>query len=182
MSRNPYSPPKAPVIDQTSDERGPQPTMESRPTAGERVLAFMLLLGGVLGIGVSLYMVVLLFRTQWVHSLIAAPLVLLFAGSILTGFRLWRGRDSGRRWAIILFAMQIPILTVPGFSYEYYTAFSVKIIGGHVDKPVSVSVGSNGNLQVLDPRVTDSAYGLNLVGLAATAYLFARRRKSITKS
>jgi hypothetical protein len=99
MSRNPYSPPKAQVIDQTSDARGSQSMMESRPTAGERVLAFMLLLGGVLGIGVSLYMG-----------------VLLFAGSMLTGFRLWRGRDSGRRWAIILFAMQIPILTVPGTS------------------------------------------------------------------
>ena len=154
----------------------------SRPVAGERALAFQLMLGGVLGIGVSLYMAALLFRTQWVHSLIAAPLVLLFAGSMLTGFRLWRGRDSGRRWAIILFAMQIPILTVPGFSYEYYTAFSIKIIGGHVDKPVSISFGSNGNLQVLDSRVTDSAYGLNLFGLAATAYLFSRRRNSISRS
>lgn len=182
MSRNPYSPPKAPVIDQASVEHGSQLMMEPRPTAGERVLAFLLLLGGVLGIGVSLYAVVLLFRTQWVHSLIAAPLVLLFAWSMFTGFRLWHGRDSGRRWAIILFAMQIPTFTVPGFSYEYYTAFSVKIVGGHVDKPVSVSLGSNGDLQVLDPRVTDSVYGLNLFGLAATAYLFARRRSSIARS
>lgn len=35
--------------------------------------------------------------------------------------------------------MQMPILTVPGFSYEYDTAFSLKIVGGHVDKPGSLS-------------------------------------------
>ncbi|MDF2434935.1 MAG: hypothetical protein JWP44_4566, partial [Mucilaginibacter sp.] len=165
MNQNPYSPPKAPVMDPTTAERRSQPVTESRPTEVERVLAVLLMLGGIFGIGVSLYMAALLFRRQWVYSLIAGPLVLLFAWSMLTGFRLWRGRISGRTWATILFAMQIPILTFPGFSYEYYTGFSVKIIGGHVDKPVSISVGSNGNLQVLDPRVTDSAYGLNLFGL-----------------
>jgi hypothetical protein len=156
--------------------------MELRPTETERGLAFLLMVGGALGIGVSLYMAALLLRTQLIASFIAWPLVLLFVWSILTGFHLWRGQSSGRRWATILFAMQIPILTVPGFSYEYYTGLSVKVIGGHVDKPVSFSLGSNGNLQVFDPRVTDFAYGLNLFGLAATAYLVTRRRNSIPRS
>jgi hypothetical protein len=78
--------------------------------------------------------------------------------------------------------MQIPILTVPGFRYEYYTGLSVAVSGGHVDKPVSISLGCNGKLQAFDPRVTDSAYGVNLIALAATAYLVARRRGSIAKS
>jgi len=81
-------------------------------------------------------------RSSPIASLIALPLVLLFVWSMFTGFHLWRGHNSGRKWATILFAMQIPILTVPGFSYEYYTGLSVKVIGGHVDNPVSFSLGS----------------------------------------
>ena len=178
MDRDPYSPPTVPVADPTADES----VIERRPTQGERGLACLLLVGGALGIGLSLYMATLVLRSSLIASLIALPLVLLFVGSMFAGLHLWRGRTSGRKWATILFAMQIPILTVPGFSYEYYTGLSVKVIGGHVDRPVAFSLGSNGNLQVLDPRVTDSAFGVNLLGLAATAYLVARRRNSIAKS
>jgi hypothetical protein len=178
MDRDPYSPPTVPVADPTADASA----IEPQPTKGERGLACLLLVGGALGIGLSLYLATLVLRSGPIASLIALPLVLLFVWSMFTGFRLWRGHNSGRKWATILFAMQIPILTVPGFSYEYYTGLSVKVIGGHVDRPVAFSLGSNGNLQVFDPRVTDSAYGLNLFGLAATAYLVNRRRNSIAKS
>jgi hypothetical protein len=139
----------------------------------------MLVLGGVLGFAIIAYLAVLLVRTRWIYGLMAVALLLLFAWSALTGIRLWRGQRRGLRWAIILFAMQIPILSVPGLSYEYYTGVSLKIMGGHVDKTVSLSLGANGNVQLLDPR-TDLAYGLNLFALAATTYLLARRRRFAT--
>jgi hypothetical protein len=150
-----------------------------RATSGDRFLAFLLVVGGTVGIGVSLYLAVLLIRLQWITGLIAAALVLLFAWSMLTGFRLWRGQRRGLTWAAILFAMQIPILSIPGFSYEYYTGFSLKIMGGHVEKPVSISIGATGDLNVFDPLVTNTAYGLNLLALAATTYLLTRRRTII---
>lgn len=178
MERNRYSPPKVLVTDPTADESA----IEPQPAKAERGLALLLLVGGALGVGLSLYMATVVLRSSLIAGLIALPVVLLFVGSMVAGLYLWRGRTRGRKWATILFAMQIPILTVPGFSYEYYTGLSVAVLGGHVDKAVSISLGSNGNLQVFDPRVTDSAYGVNLLGLAATAYLVARRRNSITKS
>ena len=126
--------------------------------------------------GVSLYTAAVQLHTQPINSLVTSFLVLLCVCSILTGFRLWQGRKGGKRWATILFALQIPVFTVPDFSYEYYTALSVKVMGGHVDKPVNVTFGYTGILQLFDPRVTDLVYGVNLFGLAATAYLVARRR------
>ena len=178
-NRNPYLAPKAPVMDSKIDGRGAQPAARSRSTAGDRILAFLLVVGGIAGIGISLYMATLLVRTQWIYGVIAGPLVVLFAWSVLTGFRLWRGQRRGLSWAAMLFAMQIPILSIPGFGYEYYTGFSLKIMGSHVDKPVSISVGATGNLQLFDPRATDTAYGLNLFALAATTYLLTRRRTII---
>jgi hypothetical protein len=174
---NPYRPPGAPVADAQSPEDAGKARTAGRKSAsaGDRLLALMLMLGGVVGIGLSVFMGVKYLQVHWLYSILVAAFLLLFAWSALAGFRLWRGERRGWKWATILFAMQIPILTVPGLSYEYYTGMSFKVAGGHVDKPVTFALGSNANFY-LDTRITDLVYGVNLFALAATCYLITRRR------
>lgn len=145
------------------------------PNVVDRVLALLLMAGGLLGVGLSAVMSARFLRMHWVYGVLFAALLLLFAWTALAGFRLWRGEPRGWKSATILFAMQVPILTVPGLSYEYYTGLALRLVGGHVDKALTLSLGSNGNFY-LDTRIHDWVYGINLFGLVATVYLLTRRR------
>lgn len=103
-----------------------------------------------------------------------ALLLWLFVWSAIVGVRFWRAESRGWKWATILFAMQIPVLTVPGLSYTYYTGIAMHLMGGHVAKPFSLEFGSEASMW-LDPRIDGLIYGINLVALAAAVYLFMRR-------
>jgi len=145
---------------------------------GDRFLATLLLLGGILGMGLSVYLGIRMLRIHWVYGVLVAAFLLVFVWSALTGLRLWRGERRGWKWATILFALQIPILTVPGLSYEYYTGISIQVMGGHVDKWLTFSLGANANFY-LDTRITAWAYGVNVFAIAATIYLLTRRRSYV---
>jgi len=145
----------------------------STPVAA-RALALLLLVGGVLGIVTAIMVGQRLLRAHWIYAIIIAAFIYLFAWSALTGFRLWRGDPRGWKWATILFAMQVPVLTVPGLSYEYYTGISTKIMGGHVGKHFDFSLGANAQFY-LDTRIVHLLYGVNLFALAATVYLLLIR-------
>jgi len=142
---------------------------------GARALAVVMIIGGVLGIGVSFYMAYRFVPVHWVYSLLVAVFFLLFAWSTLTGLRLWRGDARGWKWAVILFAMQVPVLTVPGLSYEYYTGIALKVMGGNATNTFLFGLGANANFY-LDTGITDLAYGVNLFALGAVAYLLRARR------
>ena len=146
------------------------------PNAVDRALALLLMIGGLLGVGLSAVMSARFLRMHWaVYGVLFAALLLLFAWTALAGFRLWRGEPRGWKSATILFAMQVPILTVPVLSYEYYAGLALRLVGGHVDKALTLSLGSSGNFY-LDTRIHDWVYGVNLIGLVATVYLLTRRR------
>jgi len=144
----------------------------------DRFLAVLLMLGGILGIGLSVYMGMRMLRIHWVYGVLVAAFLLVFVWSGLSGLRLWRGERRGWKWATILFALQIPILTLPGLSYEYYTGIAIPVMGGHVDKWLTFSVGAEANFY-LDTRITDWVYGVNVFALAATVYLLTRRRSYV---
>jgi len=141
---------------------------------GLRVLACLLMLGGVLGIGLAFLMAYQFLQVHWIYLVFVAAFLALFAWSALTGLRLWRGERRGWKWATILFAMQIPVLTVPGLAYEYYTGLAIKLIGGRADTSFSLGLGANAQLY-LDTRITDLVYGVNLFALGAVIYLLMKR-------
>jgi hypothetical protein len=147
---------------------------QTSPNAGDRTLALLLMVGGVLGVGISIFTAGQFLRMHWIYGVLIAGVLFVFVWSALTGYRLWRGEVRGWKWATILFALQIPILTVPGFSYEYYTGIALQIMGGHVDKTFTLSLGSNANLY-LDTRIVDLRYGVNLFAIGATIFLLLRR-------
>lgn len=140
----------------------------------ERFLAICLMAGGVLG---SVFVLIAsrnLIRQHWVYGVIFALFVLVFVWSTITGLRLWRGKAAGWKWATILFAAQIPVFTVPGMTYEYYTGVSFKFMGGHVTQNLAFALGSQATLY-LDTRITSLAYGVNLFACLAAIYLLCRR-------
>ena len=97
-----------------------------------KALAALLILGGAVGIGIALLVGYQLAQANWAYAGLMALLLALFAWSALTGIRLWRGDPRGWRWAVILFAAQIPVLAIPGFAYEYFTGIAIKLVGGDV--------------------------------------------------
>jgi hypothetical protein len=141
---------------------------------GTRLLAMLLLVGGLVGVAVILYMGYGMLQQHWIYGLVFALFALLFAYSTFVGFRLWRGHPLGRKRAMILFATQVPVFTVPGATYEWYTGLAFKIMGGHVEKNTVLELGSSINFY-LDTRITDLAYGVNVVALAALLFLIATR-------
>jgi hypothetical protein len=142
--------------------------------AGIRLLAALLVIGGVLGIAIILYMGYGMLQQHWIYGLVFALFALLFAYSTFVGFRLWQGHPLARKRAAVLFATQIPVFTLPGVTYEWYTGLAYKIMGGHVEKNTVLELGSSINFY-LDTRITDVAYGVNVVALAALLFLVSTR-------
>jgi len=147
----------------------------------DRLLATCLMVGGVVGVVGVLFMGGNLIRQHWIYGVLLALFVWIFVWSALSGLRLWRGKAGGWKWATILFAAQIPVLTVPGMTYEYYTGLSYKVMGGHVTENIALALGSQAKLY-LDTRITDLAYGVNLFACAAAIYLFCRRNAYVRPS
>lgn len=150
----------------------------------DRFLAAVLMAGGLLGAVIFLYVlgnviVHLDLHThplEWISLTIVAFLFALFVWSAIVGVRLWRRESRGWKWATILFAMQIPVLTVSGLHYEYHTGIALDVIGGHVADRFAAQFGSQGSI-LLTPGSTDLIYGVNLFAVAAVVYLLMRRNE-----
>jgi hypothetical protein len=141
-----------------------------------RFLAVLLAVGGVIGIAIALFMGFTFVKQHWIYIVIVAAFAALFAYSTLVGYRLWKGDPVARKRALLLFASQVPVFTLPGVTYEWYTGLAFKIMGGQVEKTTVLSLGSSINLY-LDTRITDVAYGVNIVALLAVGCLLAARSK-----
>ena len=141
---------------------------------GIRILAALLSIGGVLGVVIILYMGYGMLQQHWIYGLVFALFALLFAYSTLVGYRLWKGHPLGRKRAMMLFATQVPVFTLPGATYEWYTGLAFKLMGGHVEKNTALELGSSINFY-LDTRITDVTYGVNLVALVALVFLVTAR-------
>ena len=149
--------------------------MDKATDYGVRFLAVLLAIGGMVGVGLSFYLGYLSLQQHWVFLFVVGFFVVVFAWTLITGFRLWRGDERGVKWAKILFAAQIPVLTVPGLNYEYYAGLSMKLLAGEVKEHFALGLGASGTLY-LDTRITDWIYGVNIFAVIALTYLLYRPR------
>ncbi|MBA3562928.1 MAG: hypothetical protein H0W33_02750 [Gammaproteobacteria bacterium] len=78
---------------------------ESAP-AGVRILSVLLIAGGIIGIGLSIWMAVLGMQ-QPVFAVFAVVFAAIFAFATWQGVKLWKGKPEGYKWAKVLFAAQI---------------------------------------------------------------------------
>jgi hypothetical protein len=148
-----------------------------------RMVALLLILGGALGVGLTFWIDINLLLTSQISILssvtaMAGVFICLFGWCAWTGIDLWRGRRQALKFAMILFALQIPILTVPGFSYYFYTGFLLRIAvltGGEID--AGFKLASSGFKLYVSSDVEGLAIGVNLVALFMLIYLIRVARE-----
>lgn len=145
-----------------------------RPTLVSRVIAGLLVLGGLSGLAMAGSLAYDAVQTHWIYLTIAAAFGAVFVASTLAGVRLWRGDPRGWRWARILFAAQVPVFTVPGATWEFYTGVGLPLAGGAFEENLTLRLGG-GLTAYLDTRITAVAYGVNLVAVLVLAYLLRVR-------
>lgn len=142
-----------------------------------RIVALLLILGGALGVGLTIWLDVNLLMSAQIRifssaTALAGVFILLFGWCVWTGVDLWRGRRQALKFAMILFALQIPMLIVPGFSYYFYTGLQLRIAmltGGEID--AGFKVASSGFNLYISSDVEGFAIGVNLVALFVLIYL-----------
>jgi hypothetical protein len=148
-----------------------------------RIVALLLILGGAFGVGLTIWLDANLLASSQLRILspavaVAGVFICLFGWCVWTGIDLWRGRRQALKFAMILFALQIPMLAVPGFSYHFYTGFMLRIAiltGGEID--AGFKLGSSGFNLYIGSDVQGLAIGVNLVALFLLIYLIRVARE-----
>jgi hypothetical protein len=143
---------------------------------GMKLVSLLLIVGGALGAGLTIWLDVKLLMSSQLSILssaaaIAGVFICLFGWCVWTGVDLWRGRRQALKFAMILFALQVPVLTLPGFSYHLHTGLQLRIAvltGGEFD--AGFKLGSGFNLDI-SSDVQGLAIGVNLVALFVLIYL-----------
>lgn len=146
------------------------------PSVFEKLLAILLALGGLLGIGMALYFGPEFFRQHWIYLVLLIAMAAAFGAATYAGILYLRGRRKGWKWATVLYGSQIPVITVPGLSYEWYTSFAVQLIFVGDRDPVTFSLGSSLTF-FLDTRITQVLLGINIFAIIAFVYLFLQKGK-----
>src|SRR5262245_39501852 len=143
---------------------------------GARIIAFFLLAGGMLGMLGSALTVYHSVQQHWVLAGVSGMLsTALFAWCIPAGAALWRTTPEGFKWAKLLFAMQVPVLSIARFSYEFSTFFSFRLMIGNTTRHIGGDVGSSSNLNLL-PQSFGFLFGINIVAVLILLYLIRSSR------
>jgi hypothetical protein len=137
-----------------------------------RILAALLVLGGLIGAGTSASNGYAVARMHLGASAGLIAIALLFLFTALTGIRLWRGDPRGSKWASILFALQIPVITLRHFDYEFFTGLTLKFVRIQGTWDSNFLMGSSLNL-LFDEQPTSPRFGINVVALMALLWLTA---------
>jgi hypothetical protein len=142
----------------------------ARANRAVRVFASLLMVGGLIGIGSS---AVLAYRVAPLRPLIAvdaAAFIALFAWTSVVGLRLWRGDPRGTKWAIALYALQIPSLEVHGLKYDYFTGVAILVLHNPGGSPVALDFGADMAL-MFDGDSGGFVLGMNVIAIAACAVI-----------
>jgi hypothetical protein len=153
-------------------------------TGGMKFVSLLLIIGGIVGIGVAVWIDVELMTNGQIKlfspsTAIGGAFIVLFGWAVWTGRDLWRGRRQAITFATILFALQIPAFQIPGFSYEFHTAFTfvVSILSGPRFN-LNFNLGSSFTF-FISPQIQDVNIGVNLAALFVLIYLMRIRRSPV---
>jgi hypothetical protein len=142
-----------------------------------KFIAFLMIVGGVVGIGLSIWMALQTSGQQPAFAFYALVFSAVFGWATWKGVSLWRGKPDGYKWAKILFAAQIPTLSVPYFSYEFYTGLSIRLMFGDVTSNIGFNIGSSIEFYV-SPAIQNTVFGVNIVAIVILAYLLKISRSN----
>jgi len=143
-----------------------------------RIFALVLAIGGIIGIA-------MVVEESWIGSGSSALARILagalFAFALFTGFRLWKGTPFGRKWAAIVFASQIPVLSLTDLNYDWFTGTQLIISiskGADAIRYLNFSLsGIGGGFEFrIGEDLTEYIIGVNLFALVASILLLRAYR------
>ena len=149
-----------------------------------KLIALLLAIGGIVGVGICGWTCVKLafYQSQPIFSLATGLLVvfaIIFALCTWTGVDLWRGKPRAYKWARVLFALQIPAITIPGFAYQFYTGMLLLAYWNHGEGKLGADFELASSFTfTISSRIEDSIVGINLIALAAFIYLLSISQKT----
>ena len=156
-------------------------SIDSQPGVGLRMVAVLMIAGGVAGvIGSSRTATYLVQQSEYDQIAVPCCSIVLFAWTAWVGWAVWRGKAQLIRWVKVLFAMQVIVFNIGGIAYEFFTALSVRVaVGGSmVPMPppshqlmLGANFGATFNLH-LERQDSQWTAGINLVALIVLVYLF----------
>ena len=139
-----------------------------------RTVAAFLIIGGALGVvlGVASLFMFTGAPLGWLSYLLQTVFLVLFAYTTFLGMRLWKYDHRSLYKSIAILVGQIPVFSLHGITYQYYSAFALDVIGGDVSSPISFRLGSG---YLLNFGSTTTVFGLNLMALIAVIALYRER-------
>jgi hypothetical protein len=143
----------------------------------DRFLALLLIIGGVAGLIVA----VSLWLQASLASLLSLFLIAIFGLSAWVGAGLWREQPHYHVLAQLIFALQVPIVTCSAFTYKFFTAMTLDLsLESAAESKLHVDweLGSKISF-VIGPDTPGFVIGVNLLALAALAYLLFVTRKTM---
>jgi uncharacterized membrane protein YiaA len=148
--------------------------------AAVRVLAVLLIAGGIVGIGLSLWITYVGLQNPG-YLILALVFGALFVFTTWQGIGLWKDRPEGYRWARILFAAQVPAFSLGGLTYGFYTLLGFNLQIGSAVPAIDFNLGSAANA-MYTPDAGPAFVGVNLVALAAFLYLLFFTRSGASQT
>ncbi len=146
-----------------------------KPHKDIKLLALCMIVGGAV---ITLAMVGMISQILNIPLSLGVFIIVFIAiWHILKGIDLWKGKKSGYKWAKILFATQIPIISVPGLMYNLFTGISIGLVFGNATISFTQGIGGGFHFS-LSPEINQHYFGINLFAVIALVYLFIRQRKA----
>jgi hypothetical protein len=145
-----------------------------QPRKCTRFFAVMLIAGGIIGVATTAALGLQPVGQSFTRAVPMLALMALFGWATYTGVSLWQGTAYGAKWAPIIFASQIPILIVPGATYQWFTGANfgplLRLAGGSTRIAFSLNLGASGRFFV-GTSALEIAIGINLFALVALLLL-----------
>ncbi len=154
------------------------------PELNRKLVSLLLMGGGIAGLVIALWTELQLLEKQFSANRGAAAMMgafaFVFGLCIWTGVELWRGKPWAFRWAQILLVAQIPTISFSGFTYLFYTGFTLYLSLSTLPNVLvgfQFQLGSAIKTEIL-PVIEGFVFGLNLVAIAALYLLGKSRTRS----
>lgn len=138
-----------------------------------KAVAAIEVLGGTVGIAMALSVAPGLARAAhmslWVSLLVMLPAFVL---SLVAGLLLWRGGTFGQVLALLVLALQVPVISNPSFGYFFNSGLAFRIMLGPGGWSWYAFLGSQIHVSWAE-GASGTTVGVNVVGLVLGALLFA---------
>lgn len=152
-------------------------------TKGTKFIAIYEIIGGLLGVVIVSMLLYKLFKAYaqfdqgvFLSTLLTCIIVLsLYIISLIAGFLLWKGQNLGNKLSLFIQALQIPNISLSGFSYIFVSGIQLAL---NISKGLSEDIkfnlffylGSKFDINLFS-KESSFLIGVNIIALLIFIYL-----------